>query len=266
MLMRLRAWLGVVALLVAGCRGVSPALAQEPTPQHAAEIRLGSCAGLGETAAALTPLAEPAGDRYGQPDATPVQQSVTVVPQALMDLIAAGSAVVVYDSPDQSGSFMACGDVGGVLGAGGSLTVGLNPFAGTPLTGTATLAPTAPGDGTLVTVLMVDTPPARERRDEPASDVATSPDAAESAASAPVADGNDGAAGNDGADGRDGADGKDGQPGQPGEDGGKGGKGGKGGDGGRGGKGARGGDGGDGGDGGAGGRGGDGGDGGDANG
>ena len=101
----------------------------------------------------------------GQEGASPVEQSVTEVPLLLPDILSEHSAIAVHASPDQVGTPIACGEIGGVLAADGSLSVGLQAMNGAKISGVASLAPTLAGDGTLVTILLVDERGGRERPD-----------------------------------------------------------------------------------------------------
>ncbi|MGH2617822.1 MAG: hypothetical protein ACRDJC_21545, partial [Thermomicrobiales bacterium] len=123
--MHIRALLGVCAMVFSLSSGGAAALAQEPAAQHPADIRAGSCASLGEAVVPLASLTVPAGDPQGQPGTAPVEQSVTVVPMLLADMLANGHALAVHTSPDQVGALVACGDIGGPLTTDGTLAVGL---------------------------------------------------------------------------------------------------------------------------------------------
>jgi hypothetical protein len=217
---------------------------------------------------------------------TPVEQSVTVVPQLLPDLVAGGYVVVIDKSVDEPGTPAACGVIGGVLSEDGTLAVGINPMEGSRLDGVAYFTPKRDDSGTTVTLLLVDSRVADEASGlagpvgmagedgtitiggvsestdavnvvEDGSGPAPVEDAA--VAPGPATSGQDGAASVDSASGADGANGQDGADGQNGKDGkpGKAGKGSRGGNGGSGGDGGNGGDGTNGGNGGAGGAGGD---------
>lgn len=237
--------------------------AQETATQRPAEIRTGTCAALGDTIAPLAAVAVPSGDAQGQAGATPAGQSVTEVPVLMADLLASGHAVVVQESLEAPGTLVACGEIGGTLAADGTLAVGINAIEGSRIDGTAYFAPTLSEDGTVVTLLLVDSRGERRAVNGETGAVGmagedgtvtlegetTSTDSVNI-----VENGNEGdqADGADGADGQDGTSGQDGQDGADGADGkaGKEGKAARGGDGGDGGDGADGGDGGKGGDGG----------------
>jgi hypothetical protein len=101
----------------------------------------------------------------GQEGASAVEQSVTEVPLLLDDILSENAAIAVHASPDQVDTPIACGEIGGALAADGSLSVGLQAMNGAKLSGVASFAPTRAGDGTLVTVLLVDERSGRERPD-----------------------------------------------------------------------------------------------------
>lgn len=241
-----------LALAAGTAAHATPTFAQDAAALRPAEIRLGACANAGDVVTPLNGAAVPDGDQYGQSDATAVEQSATVVPVLLPDLLYSPHTVVVYSTPDEGNVPAACGDIGGAYGAGGTLAVGLTPLNGSRIDGVAYFSPVPTGDATMVTLLLTADHSGRDRPDDSADTTADTGDSGGSPGGATA--GEDGVAGASGQNGADGQDGADGQPGEPGQ-------GGRGGDGGEGGKGGRGGDGGDGGNGGAGrgGRGGDGG-------
>ncbi|MFT4037088.1 MAG: hypothetical protein QM692_02810 [Thermomicrobiales bacterium] len=124
--------------------------------QRPAAIRAGNCASIGDPLVALDNVVAPGGDELGPDGATPVEQSVTVVPQLLPDLLAGGYVVVVDKSVDEPGTLAACGVIGGVVGADGTLAVGIGPMDGSRLDGVAYFDPKRDDSGTTVTLLMVD--------------------------------------------------------------------------------------------------------------
>ena len=65
-LMRLRALLGAAGVMVAVAASATSGFAQEEALQHPADIRVGSCASLGEVVVPLAPLVVPVGDPQGQ--------------------------------------------------------------------------------------------------------------------------------------------------------------------------------------------------------
>jgi hypothetical protein len=124
--------------------------------QRPAEIRSGSCASMGDPVTPLENVVAPGGDDVGPAGVTPVEQSVTVVPQLLPDLLAGGFIVVVDKSVDEPGTPAACGVVGGTLAEDGTLAVGINPMEGSRLDGVAYFSPKRDDSGTTVTLLLVD--------------------------------------------------------------------------------------------------------------
>ncbi len=128
----------------------------QDTLQRPAEIRSGSCASIGDAVSPLENVIAPGGDEVGPAGATPVEQSVTVVPQLLPDLLAGGFVVVVAKSIDEPGTPAACGVVGGMLAEDGTLAIGISPMEGSRLDGVAYFAPKRDDSGTTVTLLLVD--------------------------------------------------------------------------------------------------------------
>ena len=163
--MRLRTVLGAAGVVAIATASRASAFAQDSAVEHPADIRAGSCSSVGEVVAPLAPLVVPDGETVGQAGANAVAQSVTEVPLLLSDLLSENSAITVHASPDQVGTPIACGEIGGTLATDGSLSVGLQGMNGAKLSGVASLAPTLAGDGTLVTVLLVDERGGRERPD-----------------------------------------------------------------------------------------------------
>ena len=230
--MRLKTVLGAAGTIVAMSWSAVGTLAQESSPQHPADIRVGDCVSLGEVVAPLALLVVPEGDPQGQAGATPVHQSVTEVPLLLEDILSARYSVAVHASPDQVSTPIACGEIGGTLAADGSLSVGLQAMNGAKLSGVAALAPTAAGDGTSVSVLLVDERGGRERTDAVEDDgddivdggheVVDGADAADGVGNVTVGPAPDQARNADGTDPSNATDSPAGQPGQsnqPGEDG-----------------------------------------------
>lgn len=194
--MRLRTVLGAACVVVAATASCASVFAQNSVIEHPADIRAGSCASVGEVIAPLAPLVVPDGETVGQDGTSPVAQSATEVPLLLTDLLSESSAIVVHASPDQVGTPIACGEIGGTFTTDGSLSVGLQGMNGAKLSGVASFAPTVAGDGTLVTVLLVDERGGRERPDATldgsdgaGDDVSDDVDGAEAADGSTAADG-----------------------------------------------------------------------------
>jgi hypothetical protein len=148
----------LVAALVLTATIVSAPLAgfAQDAVRRPAEIRTGTCSSIGDPVAALDYVVAPVGDEAAPEGVTPVEQSVTVVPILLPDLIAGGYIVVVGKSIDEPGTPVACGVVGGALTEDGTLAVGLNPMDGSRIDGVAYFSPKRGDSGTTVTLLLVN--------------------------------------------------------------------------------------------------------------
>lgn len=145
------------AFVVVASGGAADSFAQdEATAQRPADIRAGTCASLGDVVMPLASLSVPTGEALGQDGATPAEQSVTTLPLLLDDILTTGHAVAIHASPEQVGTPVACGEIGGALGEDGSLAIGLNAMNGAKISGAAYFAPTPEGDGTTVTLLLID--------------------------------------------------------------------------------------------------------------
>lgn len=164
--MRLRSLLAGAGLLLALALNVPRVAAQDAAPSRPADIRAGSCAEPGDAVASLNPLLVPEGEAQGSDGATPVEQSVSDIPIMVPDLLGGTNSLMVYTSPDQTGSPMVCGEIGGVLGGDGSLTIGLQAMNGGNVSGVASFAPNRKGDGTTVTVNLIDDGPQHEGTDD----------------------------------------------------------------------------------------------------
>lgn len=142
---------GAALLVVAAA--APAALAQGATP-HPAHIHSGVCPAPGDVVAPLSDIAEVAGEAAGSASALPIESSTTSVKLALADILAADHSIVVHKSADDMGTYIACGDIGGVA-VDGTLAVALGELNGSGANGVATL--TDAGDGTTtVTVYLTD--------------------------------------------------------------------------------------------------------------
>lgn len=177
-------------VLVLGSGGVGSLLAQETvtpgadeTPvvdetPGAAESRVaatgrpshiftGACGGeLGDIVQGLTNLEAPEGNFEGQGGAVVAERSFTTAPMSLDDMLAKPHSIDVHhelSSGKDGDIFVACGEIGGVRGADGSLVIGLkevfnrNENRGSGITGIAVLAPNeAHPDSTDVSVFIAE--------------------------------------------------------------------------------------------------------------
>jgi hypothetical protein len=150
-----RSAFATVMILVLIALATGATLAQSAAVDRPAAIRAGTCGSLGEEVATLANLVVTAGDPQGQSGAVPVEQSGTVVPFTVSDLLAAPHAVIVFMSPQESGVVVACGEVGGVLNPDGTLAVGMQDVNGSGLSGVAYFTPIDQFQNTLVTILLV---------------------------------------------------------------------------------------------------------------
>jgi hypothetical protein len=147
----------LLALLILAAVAVTTpsALAQATPVDRPAELRGGTCSGLGDVVVPLAHLVITEGDLQGQTSATPVEQSGTVVQFDIADFLVADHAVVVRESPQDS-TVVACGDVGGAMNPDGTLAVGMLGINGSGLSGVAYFTPIDTFENTLVTILLVN--------------------------------------------------------------------------------------------------------------
>jgi uncharacterized cupredoxin-like copper-binding protein len=138
--------------------------AVETTPPRPVHIHAGSCPGIGEVVAPLTDLTGGTGERMGQARrAFAAESSYTNVPMTLDAILGADHAINVHLSAEQIDTYIACGDLGGMLTAGGSMIVGLGEENDSGYTGIAFLAPGADGASTDVSVFIAPTLSGRDR-------------------------------------------------------------------------------------------------------
>lgn len=151
--------LALVASVVPG------AMAQDATPvatpvaaaviARPVHIHSGDCVTLGEIVAPLNDLTAPVGEGAGQAEeASPAESSFTVVPMTLDAILGADHAINVHLSADQIGTYIACGELGGVTDINGALIVGLREQNASGYTGIAFLSPGVDGASTEVSVFI----------------------------------------------------------------------------------------------------------------
>lgn len=135
----------VMLLLVLGllAGGAGRLHAQEATPDAVAarpvHIHAGTCPDVGEVVQPLAELTAPTGTTAGQATAIAGEYSYTLVPMALDAILAADHAINAHESMDNIQNYIACGDIGGVVDANGSLVVGLQERNGSGFSGIAVL-------------------------------------------------------------------------------------------------------------------------------
>jgi hypothetical protein len=141
---------------------ISGAIAQDATPvaqpvaaTRPAHIHAGNCVELGDVVIPLSDLTAPIGEGVGQADrATPAESSFTSVPMTLDAILGADHAINVHLSAERIDTYIACGELGGVIDATGALVVGLREESDSGYTGIAFLSPGADGASTDVSVFI----------------------------------------------------------------------------------------------------------------
>jgi hypothetical protein len=157
---------GAVAVAGMVAMGGPAAWAQDATPQAAeaeaprpAHIHTGTCSEVGEVVAPLTDLTgASAGDRVGQARrAIPAESSFTSVPLTLDAMLGDDHVVNVHLSADKIDTYIACGEIGGMITPDGIMNIGLRELNNSGFTGIAYLAPGADGASTDVSVFVAPT-------------------------------------------------------------------------------------------------------------
>jgi len=157
---------GAAALAGLVALGGSAAWAQDATPQaveamvpRPAHIHTGTCKEIGEVVAPLTDLTgATGGDRVGQARrAIAAESSFTNVPMILDAILGEDHVVNVHLSAEEIGTYIACGEVGGMLTPEGAVIIGLRELNDSGFTGIAYLAPGADGASTDVSVFVAPT-------------------------------------------------------------------------------------------------------------
>ena len=179
---------GATAMLGMVAVGGSPTWAQDATPEADAaptprpvHIHSGSCEELGDVVQPLTDLTAPEGDRVGQTRrADLAETSYTNVPLTLDAILGADHAINAHLSSEEIGTYIACGNIGGVLNANGALIIGLREDSNSGYSGIAYLAPGGDGASTDVSIFIAPTQGGggRDRADDAAADAAATPIAA----------------------------------------------------------------------------------------
>jgi plastocyanin len=180
--------LGSVAALAALAL-LTPGLAaqDDEAEVHPAHIHSGTCAELGDVVLPLNDVTHIGDDseRTGAASAIPVKSSVTVVDMPLQEIIDGGHAINVHLSADEIGTYIACGDIGGIVATDegeeeNEIVIGLGELNDSGHTGIAWLG--AEGDQTRVAVHLVEPAGAGEAGAEAAQQA--TPGAADTAADA----------------------------------------------------------------------------------
>src|SRR5215207_5800758 len=156
---------GAAALAGMVALGGPAAWAQDATPQaetmvpRPAHIHTGTCKEVGEVVVPLTDLTGAAGgDRVGQARrAISAESSFTSVPLPLDAILGDDHVVNVHLSTDEIETYIACGEIGGMLTPEGAVIVGLRELNNSGFTGIAYLAPGADGASTDVSAFVAPT-------------------------------------------------------------------------------------------------------------
>lgn len=151
--------LAAVTLLVPGSRAQTPESGAMGAT-HPVHIHSGTCAQLGDVVVPLVDLAAPAGEHTGPTSAVPVTLSENIVDMPLQAIIDGGHAINVHLSTEEIGTYIACGDIGGVIttDAGGrqEMMIGLAETGDSGYSGTAWLGPSEDGTQTEVSVIVIE--------------------------------------------------------------------------------------------------------------
>ena len=125
-----------------------------PRPVH---VHTGNCNELGDVVVPLTDLTAPTGDRVGQRNrATIAETSFTTIPMTFDALISEDHAINAHLSADEIDVYIACGEIGGIIGPDGSLVIGLREQNDSGFTGIAFLSPGADGASTDVSLFLAE--------------------------------------------------------------------------------------------------------------
>ncbi len=151
--------LAALTLLVPASSAQTPE-AEMAGATHPVHIHAGTCAELGDVVVPLLDLAAPKGERSGPESAVPVTLSETMVEIPLQDIIDGGHAINVHLSADEIGTYIACGDIGGVIttdeGGRQEMMIGLAEMNGSGYSGTAWLGPSEDGAQTEVSLILLE--------------------------------------------------------------------------------------------------------------
>lgn len=144
---------------------VPAGIAQTPEAEmagaaHPVHIHTGTCAELGDVVVPLNDLAAPEGERTGPESAVAVTLSENIVDIPLQDIIDGGHAINAHLSNDEIGTYIACGDIGGVIttdeGGRQEMMIGLAEQNDSGYSGTVWLGPSADGTQTEVSIILLE--------------------------------------------------------------------------------------------------------------
>lgn len=161
--MHARTLAAIVGLAALSLITTAPVIrAQAEMTNRPAELRRGTCVSPGDVVATLANLVVTLGDPQGQSGAQPVEQSGTVVPYLIPDLLATNHIIAVQKSPEEREVMVACGEIGGTLNPDGTLAIGMRGMNGSGLSGIAYFTPNPGFDNILITILLVSDAAAAE--------------------------------------------------------------------------------------------------------
>jgi hypothetical protein len=121
-----------------------------------ARVVSGECAALGPVVAELGVVQGGQGAVVGVPDTAPVAQGFGQAALSFADLTDTPHAVAVFDSADEDGDLIACGDIGGQLTDTGALVIALAGGSATGPEGVAVLAPALENpDATGISIFLI---------------------------------------------------------------------------------------------------------------
>jgi len=157
--------LGIVAAFAILTVSIPAGLAQTPVASpaagdgpHPAHIHSGSCAELGDVVFPLTGVEAVAGEAVGSESAHAVKTSTTYLDVSLDDILADEHAINVHLSDKEIGTYIACGDIGGVLvedeDGGSNLTIALGELNDSGHSGVVWLG--AAGEQTEVAITLIE--------------------------------------------------------------------------------------------------------------
>jgi hypothetical protein len=112
---------------------------------HPSHIHSGVCPAPGDVVVALSDVGVVGNEAQGVADSIHVDIGLSTVELALADILGADHAIVVHQSADDMGTYIACGNIGG-HDVDGSFLIGLGPVGDSGYSGIAWL--TDNGDGT----------------------------------------------------------------------------------------------------------------------
>jgi plastocyanin len=184
--LRRAAQVGIVIAVSALAYAGTSVAAQDGDEPHPAHIHAGTCAELGDVVVPLTDVTYPEGTASGPESAHPVKISEgNRVEIPLADIIDGGHAINVHLSAEEIGTYIACGDIGGIVhdmegGDGSELVIALQELNDSGHVGTAWLGEV---DGaTMVTVALIEPDEMGAASTEAAQDAAPADAAAEATA------------------------------------------------------------------------------------